>query len=82
MKNTKSPISDFRSAHDRKMSLEEFGKLFVPPVDKSTVLRWERGDPPVPVKRLDEVERVTDISRHDLRPDIFGAAPARKEQAQ
>jgi len=22
------------------------------------------------------------ISRHDLRPDIFGAAPARKEDAQ
>jgi hypothetical protein len=66
-----SPIAKFRADND-KMSLEEFGKLFAPPVNKSTVLRWERGDPPVPVQRLDEVERITGIPRRYLRPDIFG----------
>lgn len=41
-------------------------------VDRTTIIRWERGEPPVPIKRLDEIERVTGISRHDLRPDVFG----------
>lgn len=36
----------------------------------------------VPAERVLDVERATGISRHDLRPDIFGAAPARKESAQ
>ena len=38
-------------------------------VDKSTVSRWhENGVPPL---RVLEVERVTGISRHDLRPDVY-----------
>ena len=43
-------------------------------VNKSTVLRWEEGK--VPVERIADVERETGISRHDLRPDIFGPADA------
>lgn len=73
-----SPITKFR-IDNGKMSLDEFGKLFAPPVDKSTILRWERGEPPVPVKRLDEIERLTGIPRHDLRPDIF--APTKEDAA-
>lgn len=30
----------------------------------------------VPAERCLEVEAVTGISRHDLRPDVFGPAPA------
>lgn len=41
-------------------------------VDRTTVWRWEKGN--VPVDRLADVERVTNIPRRDLRPDIFGAA--------
>ena len=41
-------------------------------VDKSTLWRWETGK--VPVDRLVDVERVTGLSRQDLRPDIFGEA--------
>lgn len=41
-------------------------------VDRTTVWRWEKGC--VPVERLVDVERVTNISRRDLRPDIFGDA--------
>lgn len=51
------------------MSLEQFGKLFTPAVDKSTVLRWERGR--LSPERAVEIETVTGISRCLLRPDIF-----------
>lgn len=35
------------------------------------VSQWNR----VPADRVLDVERLTGISRHDLRPDIFGPAP-------
>ena len=41
-------------------------------VDRTTVWRWETGR--VPVERLADVERLTGLSRRDLRPDIFGDA--------
>lgn len=43
-------------------------------VHKTTLLRWEKGTVAVPVNRLQDVERITGIPRHELRPDIFGAA--------
>lgn len=52
------------------MSLEEFGALFDPPVNKSTVLRWERFG--VPLDRVRSVEERTGIRRDLLRPDAFG----------
>jgi DNA-binding transcriptional regulator YdaS (Cro superfamily) len=39
-------------------------------VDKATVTRWAQNK--VPAERVVELERLTGISRHDLRPDIFG----------
>lgn len=51
------------------MSLEQFGKLFDPPVDKSTVLRWERGK--LKPSRVIEIERVTGIPRSVLLPEFF-----------
>lgn len=45
-------------------------------VDKSLVTRWVQGR--VPAERVADVERVTGIPRHELRPDIFGSA---QEQA-
>lgn len=44
-------------------------------VTRSAVSQWDQ----VPVERVADVERVTGISRYELRPDIFGApqgAPA------
>lgn len=38
--------------------------------------RWETGSRPVPAQRVIEVETLTGISRHDLRPDVFGPAKA------
>lgn len=66
----KSQITKFREERDR-MSLEQFGKLFTPAVDKSTVLRWERGQ--ITPRRAIEIESVTGISRNALMPEFFGA---------
>lgn len=39
----------------------------------NVVTNWKaRGQ--VPIERVLEIEAVTGISRHELRPDIFGAA--------
>lgn len=64
----KSPITKFRKAKDG-MTLEDFGKLFKPAVDKSTVSRWERGH--LPVSRILEIEKVTGINRRLLAPKMF-----------
>lgn len=36
--------------------------------------RWENGRRRVPAERVLDVERVTGISRHELRPDLYGPA--------
>lgn len=36
------------------------------------ISQWKR----VPADRAIDVEAITGISRHDLRPDVFGPAPA------
>lgn len=40
-------------------------------ITPSAVLQWDK----VPPTRVLEVERITGVSRHLLRPDIFGARP-------
>lgn len=44
-------------------------------VHKTTLMRWESGEVPLPVDRLAAVESVTGIHRSKLRPDIFGSVP-------
>ena len=41
-------------------------------VKPQAISQWRKGVPPL---RVLDVERVTGISRHELRPDIFGPAP-------
>lgn len=38
-------------------------------VDKSTVTRWLQHR--IPAERVLDVERITGVSRHELRPDIY-----------
>lgn len=64
----KSPIRKFRKENGN-MSLEAFGKLLKPAVDKSTVLRWEKGQ--LPFWRVLEIEKVTGIDRRKLAPKMF-----------
>jgi DNA-binding transcriptional regulator YdaS (Cro superfamily) len=40
-------------------------------LSRAAVAQWHR----VPAERVLEVERLTGISRYELRPDVFGAAP-------
>lgn len=44
-------------------------------VNKSTVTRWAKRR--VPAEQVLHVERLTGISRHDLRPDLYPLAARR-----
>lgn len=68
--NTETEFSNFRRRQD--LTLNAVADLFG--VNRRTILRWEQGISPIPLKRLAEVEAATGISRQKLRPDIFGAA--------
>ncbi|MFT3987214.1 MAG: Cro/CI family transcriptional regulator [Aestuariivirga sp.] len=46
-------------------------------ISSQAVSQWEK----IPASRVLDVERITGISRHELRPDIFGAAPHDKASA-
>ena len=41
----------------------------------SVVLNWRLRDS-IPAQHVIAIETITGISRHDLRPDVFGPAPA------
>ncbi|AJY47058.1 MULTISPECIES: transcriptional regulator [Martelella] len=45
-------------------------------VSPQAVSQWKR----VPVGRVLELERIVGISRHHLRPDIFGAPPMEEDE--
>jgi transcriptional regulator with XRE-family HTH domain len=62
-----SAIERYRRAHG--LTLEEFGKLFDPAVDKSTVSRWERGR--LTPQRALMIERLTGIPRQELLPEVW-----------
>lgn len=51
-------------------SQEAVAKLFG--VTKAQVSRYETGKRRVPPEKVAEIERITEISRHVLRPDVFG----------
>lgn len=66
----RSPLTRYRK--ENALTLEALAVQFG--AHKTTVMRWEEDR--VPVERVLDVERITGISRHDLRPDIFGPPPA------
>lgn len=43
--------------------------------------RWETGARKIPAARVLDIERITGISRHELRPDVFGPAPDKEHAA-
>jgi DNA-binding transcriptional regulator YdaS (Cro superfamily) len=45
-------------------------------ITSQAISQWRE----VPAHRVLEVEAITGLSRHDLRPDIFGRAPTEAEQ--
>lgn len=60
------PIAQYRALHE--LTLDAFGGLVG--VKKSVVSKWENGVAPSPQSAI-EVERVTGIPRHELRPDLW-----------
>lgn len=50
-------------------------------VNKSAVTRWTKWGIPIPAERVFEVESFTGISRHKLRPDLFGPIAKPSEAA-
>lgn len=40
-------------------------------ITRAAIPQWKQ----IPVRRVLEIERITGISRHELRPDIYGPAP-------
>jgi DNA-binding transcriptional regulator YdaS (Cro superfamily) len=46
-------------------------------LSKGAVSQWDK----VPTDRVLAVEKLTGVSRHVMRPDIFGAAPQHEQEA-
>lgn len=46
-------------------------------ITPQAISQWKK----VPADRVLDVERVTGISRHELRPDIFGPPPSQEGRA-
>jgi DNA-binding transcriptional regulator YdaS (Cro superfamily) len=63
-----NPLVVYRREHE--VSQRELAKQFG--VLAPAICKWEQRR--VPADRVLDVERVTGISRHVLRPDIFGAS--------
>lgn len=62
-------IPELRDFRKQGHTLDGVAELFN--VNRTTVLRWEKGEVPIPIKRLSHIEKVTGVSRQKLRPDIF-----------
>ena len=65
-------MEQLRKWRGDKKAEEVAAKLVVTPAMWS---RWETGNRAVPGNRVLEIEALTGVSRHALRPDIFGPAP-------
>lgn len=70
--STHTSFSDFRKTSG--LTLDAVAEMF--DVDRKTILRWEKGESPVPIKRLAEISEATGLSKEQLRPDVFGASEA------
>ena len=64
---TNTAFAEYRKNGRKALAVvaAEFG------VHRTTILRWEKGEPPLPIKRLSEAEKITGICRERLRPDIY-----------
>lgn len=60
----------------RGLSQEEFGKMIG--VSQGLVWQWLEGRTRITAERAKEIDEKTggEVSKHDLRPDVFGEVPA------
>lgn len=66
----KQPFAKFRK--QAGLTLEVAAEKFK--VDRTTIIRWEKGEPMIPLKRLEDAKTILGASVKDLRPDLFEAA--------
>jgi len=66
----KQPFAKYRKQAGLTLELaaEKFG------VDRTTIIRWEKGDPMIPLKRLEDAKKYLGASVQELRPDLFEAS--------
>lgn len=57
--------------HERGRQISLARALEITP---GAVSQWDR----VPAERVLDIERLTGISRHDLRPDLYGPHPTKR----
>lgn len=70
-------MEEFQSYLKERGSLAAMAKELG--ITHSAILQWGR----IPAERVLEVERITGISRHDLRPDLYPReAPQQAEAAE
>jgi DNA-binding transcriptional regulator YdaS (Cro superfamily) len=76
---TTSPIQKAIASCDNSKAI--FARLVG--VTPAMVWQWEKGRRPVPATRCVDIEQATGgtVTRYDLRPDVFGEAPAKSEAA-
>ena len=77
-------LSDYRAA--AQLSQEGLASLLTEAGSKATqslISHWESGVVRVPPERWAVIERLTEgrVTRHDLRPDVFGPAAEGLKQA-
>lgn len=70
MTERKQPFAKFRKEAGLTIAqaAEKFG------VDRTTIIRWEKGEPMIPLKRLEDARVIIGASVQELRPDLFEAA--------
>lgn len=66
----KQPFAKFRK--EAGLTLAEAAERFR--VDRTTIIRWEKGTPMIPLKRLEDAKKIIGASVQELRPDLFEAA--------
>jgi transcriptional regulator with XRE-family HTH domain len=66
----KQPIA----SHRKKLGLTHKAIADLFGVDRTTVIRWERGEPLIPLKRLEDAVRIYGVPKKKIRPDIYEVA--------
>ena len=65
----------------KKMGSRQADLARVLNVSPQAVCQWVKGRRPIPVRLALRVETLCGVSRHELRPDVFGPPPPNKEEA-
>lgn len=72
--DTETPLQQaIRAAGSQQKLADQLG------IRSASISEWKLRDK-VPAERVLAIEAATGVSRHDLRPDVFGPPPAKKRR--